>query len=76
MTSTSSPTPVLPYETPPVDPDTELKQQTGPRTLVFILTWIAYASLYFGRKGFPVVKSTLENTLGISRTTLGHIDTG
>lgn len=58
------------------EPDLELEQQSSSRTLVFALTWIAYASLYFGRKGFPVVKSTLESQLGISKNMLGWIDTG
>ncbi|HEY1537257.1 MAG TPA: MFS transporter [Polyangiaceae bacterium] len=39
------------------------------------LTWLAYASYYFGRKGFSVVKSTLRHTLGISERALGVIDT-
>ena len=39
------------------------------------LTWLAYASYYFGRKGFSVVKSTLRHTLGLSEATLGAIDT-
>jgi sugar phosphate permease len=59
-----------------LDYDAELKQQTRPRALVFGLTWIAYAALYFGRKAFPVVKSTLQERLGLSVNTLGLIDTG
>jgi len=39
------------------------------------LTWLAYASYYFGRKGFSVVKSTLRHTLGVSEYALGVIDT-
>ncbi|HEY4106366.1 MAG TPA: MFS transporter [Polyangiaceae bacterium] len=39
------------------------------------LTWVAYASYYFGRKGFSVVKSTLRHTLGVSEYALGTIDT-
>jgi sugar phosphate permease len=39
------------------------------------LTWLAYASYYFGRKGFSVVKSTLRHTLGVSEAALGVIDT-
>ena len=39
------------------------------------LTWLAYASYYFGRKGFSVVKSTLRHTLGVSERALGVIDT-
>src|SRR3954470_7968251 len=39
------------------------------------LTWLAYASYYFGRKGFSVAKSTLRHALGISEAALGVIDT-
>ena len=39
------------------------------------LTWLAYASYYFGRKGFSVVKSTLRHSLGVSERALGVIDT-
>ena len=39
------------------------------------LTWIAYASYYFGRKGFSVVKSTLRHSLGVTEQALGVIDT-
>ena len=39
------------------------------------LTWLAYASYYFGRKGFSVVKSTLRDSLGVSERALGLIDT-
>jgi sugar phosphate permease len=39
------------------------------------LTWLAYATYYTGRKGFSVVKRSLETELGISRDVLGWIDT-
>ncbi|HEX3775175.1 MAG TPA: MFS transporter [Polyangiaceae bacterium] len=39
------------------------------------LSWVAYASYYFGRKGFSVVKSTLRHALGVSEYALGSIDT-
>src|SRR4051812_28273011 len=39
------------------------------------LTWLAYGSYYFGRKGFSVAKSTLKHTLGVSESALGLIDT-
>ncbi len=39
------------------------------------LTWLAYASYYFGRKGFSVVKSTLRHALGLSERALGVVDT-
>jgi len=54
----------------------ELRQQLGKRSLVFVLTWTAYAAYYFGRKGFPVVKSTLQDRFGLSVGMLGWIDTG
>jgi sugar phosphate permease len=43
--------------------------------LAFGLTWLAYATYYLGRRGFSVVKKTLEKTLGVSDTALGRIDT-
>ena len=58
------------------DDDAALRQQFAKRAAVFVLTWIAYAAYYFGRKGFPVVKSTLQERLGLSVGTLGWIDTG
>jgi sugar phosphate permease len=59
-----------------VDDEHELRQQLGARILVFALTWTAYAAYYFGRKGFPVVKSTLQDRFGLSVGMLGWIDTG
>src|SRR3954471_17854935 len=56
--------------------DADLRAQTGNRVAVFVLTWTAYAAYYFGRKGFPVVKSTLQDRLGLSVGMLGWIDTG
>jgi sugar phosphate permease len=47
----------------------------GKRVAVFVLTWCAYAAYYFGRKGFSVVKSTLQDRMGMSVGTLGAIDT-
>lgn len=41
----------------------------------FALTWLGYASYYFTRKNLSVVKSRLHDTLGLSTTTLGEIDT-
>lgn len=48
----------------------------GHRYTAWGLTWLAYASYYFGRKGFSVVKSTLRHSLGVSEAALGWIDTG
>jgi OPA family sugar phosphate sensor protein UhpC-like MFS transporter len=58
------------------DDGSALRAQSGRRATVFGLTWIAYASYYFGRMGFPVVKSTLQKTMGLSVDMLGWIDTG
>lgn len=41
----------------------------------FALTWVGYASYYFARKNLSVVKSRLHDTLGLSTTALGGIDT-
>lgn len=46
------------------------------RSRVFALTWISYASYYFARKSFPVVKATLATQLSISTGMLAAIDTG
>src|SRR5437016_11243843 len=56
--------------------DAQLRAQTATRAIVFTLTWLAYAGYYFGRMGFPVVKSTLQKKLGLSVDMLGWIDTG
>lgn len=45
------------------------------RNAAWGLTWLAYASYYFGRKGFSVVKSSLRSALGVSEAALGAIDT-
>ncbi|HEY2031515.1 MAG TPA: MFS transporter [Myxococcales bacterium] len=47
-----------------------------PRVRAFGLTWLSYATYYFGRKNFPVVKATLERELGIGTAGLAAIDTG
>ena len=41
----------------------------------FALTWVGYASYYCTRKNLSVVKSRLHDTLGLSTTALGEIDT-
>ncbi len=46
------------------------------RHVAFALSWIAYATYYFGRKGFGVVKQPLSQELGFSEAELGAIDTG
>ena len=50
-----------------------LERRAG-RDSAWGLTWLAYASYYFGRIGFSVVKSTLRHTLGVSERALGAID--
>jgi sugar phosphate permease len=52
-----------------------MSQPRRGRYAAWALTWIAYGSYYFGRKGFSVVKSTLRHTLGVSEYSLGVIDT-
>jgi sugar phosphate permease len=52
-----------------------MNERRADRYSAWGLTWLAYASYYFGRKGFSVVKSTLRHTLGISERALGVIDT-
>jgi len=42
---------------------------------VFALTWLSYASYYFTRKNLSVVTSRLHETLHISTTALGSIET-
>ncbi len=41
----------------------------------FVLTWVGYASYYVTRKNLSVVKSRLHDTLGVSLTALGELDT-
>jgi sugar phosphate permease len=52
-----------------------MNQRRADRHAAWGLTWLAYASYYFGRKSFSVVKSTLRHTLGVSEAALGAIDT-
>ncbi len=52
-----------------------MNERRADRHAAWGLTWLAYASYYFGRKGFSVVKSTLRQTLGVSERALGVIDT-
>lgn len=52
-----------------------MDERRADRYTAWGLTWLAYASYYFGRKGFSVVKSTLRHSLGVSERALGLIDT-
>jgi sugar phosphate permease len=45
------------------------------RLRVFALTWLSYATYYFARKNFAVVKGTLERELGVGLGALAAIDT-
>ena len=45
------------------------------RWVVWILSWVAYASYYTGRKGLSVSKTSLHDRLGVSESALGAIDT-
>ena len=45
------------------------------RPIAWVVTWIAYASYYLGRKGFSAAKKTIRDTLGVSESALGVIDT-
>ena len=45
------------------------------QTLTLVLAWLAYATYYFGRRGFGVVKKKLHDELGVSEVALGRIDT-
>jgi sugar phosphate permease len=45
------------------------------RWTAWIVTWVAYASYYIGRKGLSVAKKALHDQLAISESTLGIIDT-
>jgi sugar phosphate permease len=50
--------------------------ETRQKGTVFALTWLSYASYYFGRKGFSIVKAELSDRFRISTRELGIIDTG
>lgn len=52
-----------------------MEERRADRVTAWALTWVAYASYYFGRKSFSVVKSTLRHTLGLSERMLGVLDT-
>src|SRR4051794_7530467 len=66
------PTPIPNYQPGKENPPTPARGQS----LVFALTWIAYATYYLGRKGISVCKVDLQQRFGLSSVTLGYIDTG
>jgi sugar phosphate permease len=45
------------------------------RWIAWIVTWVAYASYYTGRKGLSVAKKSLHDRMGVSEGVLGGIDT-
>ncbi|KAL1523725.1 hypothetical protein AB1Y20_018655 [Prymnesium parvum] len=57
------------------EPDAYSTGLSSRQLLLFGLTYIAYVSIYFARKPVSVVKSTLEAELGLSRASLGIVDT-
>jgi sugar phosphate permease len=60
-----------PYEAPSQTPPSS----GGRPATAWIVTWLAYASYYAGRKGFSVSKKTIRDDLGVSESALGAIDT-
>src|SRR5437879_2775897 len=42
---------------------------------VFVVTWLAYATSYLGRKGFSVAKIRIAAQLGLSDGALAAVDT-
>ncbi|HVU00259.1 MAG TPA: MFS transporter [Polyangiaceae bacterium] len=46
------------------------------RRRVWVVSWIAYATYYVGRKGLSVAKKSLERELSVTRSDLAAIDTG
>src|SRR2546421_341261 len=59
----------------PSQEDTALRALAGQRDAVFRLAGNGFGVDFLGRKGFPVVKSTLSERLGLSVGMLGAIDT-
>ena len=56
--------------------DDHVTRHAGEARRLFALSWLAYASYYFGRKGWSVVKASMGRELGLSSSALGAIDTG
>jgi sugar phosphate permease len=46
------------------------------RNIAWIITWLAYATYYTGRKGLSVAKKSIRDRVGVSEDSLGAIDTG
>eukprot|EP00041_Stephanoeca_diplocostata_P013498 m.236913 g.236913 ORF g.236913 m.236913 type:complete len:465 (+) comp19359_c0_seq4:661-2055(+) len=43
--------------------------------IAFLVCYVCYASIYFTRKPFSVIKSQMSNDVGLPTSSLGHIDT-
>jgi sugar phosphate permease len=54
----------------------EADREHARHTSALVVSWLAYASSYLGRKGFSAVKKPLQADLGLSTFQLGLIDTG
>ncbi len=52
------------------------RRESGSARRAWVLTWVAYATYYLGRKGFSVAKKPIEHEYHIGRDALGMIDTG
>jgi OPA family sugar phosphate sensor protein UhpC-like MFS transporter len=52
------------------------REEAGTARRAWVLSFVAYATYYFGRKGFGVAKKSIEHDLGIGRDGLAAIDTG
>ncbi|CEL92878.1 unnamed protein product [Vitrella brassicaformis CCMP3155] len=71
-TSNSQPQPQQPAAVKAFDPRAIVRHS---QLLLFTLTYTSYAVLYSTRKPFSVVKTHIQNELGVSRFQLGTIDT-
>lgn len=49
------------------------KEQSYWRKRIFILTWLAYAGFYFGRKNLSVTWSSMETELGLTNDDYARI---
>ena len=52
----------------------EESKSKGLRWRVFGLTWLSYVAYYLTRKNFSVAKASLQDTLGVTTRSLGHLD--
>jgi sugar phosphate permease len=47
----------------------------GQRRRALVLSWVAYATYYLGRKAFSAIKKPMQHELGLGSSALGAIDT-